>query len=255
MASSPVSRHSSKARTYASVSSTAFGRAPPIRIERRYQRGRAVPGFRIPCGSQASLIREWRATARSRADTRTPAANAAGVKMPRLPTSGAKRAVERYRLGNASVNQAGRSPGFAPHSVNRSTNSTLRRTPCQPRAVRPDNRRRAWGRRLRNAVLELVSIFYTISGTLDDVRFEFDPGKSTSHLTKHGIDFERAQALWADENYLEIPARTHDEPRWIVLRQIEGQVWAAIFTRRRRVIRIISVRRAREAEESLYEGT
>ena len=100
-----------------------------------------------------------------------------------------------------------------------------------------------------------MSIFYTISETVDDVRFEFDPGKSASNLTKHGIDFERAQALWADENYLEIPARTHDEPRWIVLGQIEGQVWAAIFTRRRRVIRIISVRRAREAEESLYEGT
>ena len=57
--------------------------------------------------------------------------------MPRLPTSEVKRAVERYRLGNASVNQGGRSPGFAPHSVNRSTNSTLCRTPCQPRAVRP----------------------------------------------------------------------------------------------------------------------
>lgn len=120
---------------------------------------------------------------------------------------------------------------------------------------RTDERRRTRGRRLRNPVPVRVSIFHTISDTLDDVLFEFDPGKSASNLAKHGIDFERAQALWADENYLEIPARTHDEPRWIVLGQIEGHVWAAIFTRRRRVIRIISVRRAREAEESLYEGT
>ena len=77
-----------------------------------------------------------------------------------------------------------------------------------------------------------MSILYTISETVDDVRVEFDPGKSASNLTKHGIDVERAQAVWADENYPEIPARTHDEPRWIVLGQIEGQVWAAIFTRR-----------------------
>jgi len=45
------------------------------------------------------------------------------------------------------------------------------------------------------------------------VRFEFDPAKSSANATKHGIDFEQAQALWDDENYLEIPARTEDEPR------------------------------------------
>lgn len=43
--------------------------------------------------------------------------------------------------------------------------------------------------------------------------FEFDSAKSAANLTKHGIDFEDAQALWEDEDYLEIPARTQDEPR------------------------------------------
>lgn len=73
---------------------------------------------------------------------------------------------------------------------------------------RTDERRRTRGRRLRNPVPVRVSIFYTISGTLDDVRSEFDPVKSTSNLTKHGIDFERAQALCTDENYLEVLTRT-----------------------------------------------
>jgi len=45
------------------------------------------------------------------------------------------------------------------------------------------------------------------------VRFEFDPGKSASNLVKHGIDFADAQALWDDEDHLEVPARTQDEPR------------------------------------------
>ena len=87
------------------------------------------------------------------------------------------------------------------------------------------------------------------------MRFEFDPAKSAANATKHGIDFEQAQALWDDEDYLEIPARTEDEPRWIVLGRIEGRTWAAIVTRRAQAVRIISVRRARPAEEALYEGT
>lgn len=87
------------------------------------------------------------------------------------------------------------------------------------------------------------------------MRFEFDSAKSAANMAKHGIDFEHAKSLWSDENYLEIPARTEDEPRWIVLGLIDGRVWAAIVTRRDEAIRIISVRRARREEESLYEGT
>jgi len=87
------------------------------------------------------------------------------------------------------------------------------------------------------------------------VRFEFDPAMATANATKHGADFEQAQALWDDVDYLEILARTEDEPRWIVLGRIDGRTWAAIVTRRAQAIRIISVRRARPAEEALYEGT
>ena len=87
------------------------------------------------------------------------------------------------------------------------------------------------------------------------MRFEFDPAKSASNLAKHGIDFATAQELWGDENYLEFQARTQDEPRWLVIGKIDDRVWAAIVTRRRDVVRIISVRRARAAEEALYEGS
>lgn len=97
--------------------------------------------------------------------------------------------------------------------------------------------------------------FYTFSGILSPVRFEFDPAKSTSNLAKHGIDFTTAQAMWEDVNYVEVPARTQDEPRWLVLGRIGDKTWAAIVTKRRGVVRIISVRRARAAEEALYEGS
>lgn len=87
------------------------------------------------------------------------------------------------------------------------------------------------------------------------MRFEFEAAKSASNLAKHGIDFVRARALWDDADYLEIPARTQDEPRWLVLGRIDGRTWAAIVTRGTGGMRIISVRRARPNEEALYEGS
>ena len=47
--------------------------------------------------------------------------------------------------------------------------------------------------------------------------FEFDASKNVINRQKHEIDFEKAQALWDDPNRLEIPAKTEDEPRWVVI--------------------------------------
>ena len=84
--------------------------------------------------------------------------------------------------------------------------------------------------------------------------FEFDEAKSRVNKTKHGIDFIEAQALWLDEMLLEVPARTVDEPRFLVVGTIAGKQWSAIVTYRENKIRLISVRRAREDEVALYES-
>ena len=84
--------------------------------------------------------------------------------------------------------------------------------------------------------------------------FEFDERKSQSNLGKHGIDFLEAQALWKDPDLLEIPAKTVDEPRFLVIGRIKGKHWSAVVTPRDSSIRIISVRRARTEEVTLYEG-
>ena len=52
------------------------------------------------------------------------------------------------------------------------------------------------------------------------MEFEFDEGKSTSNKVKHGIDFIEAQELWLDTNRLEIAARVVEEPRFIIIGQI-----------------------------------
>jgi uncharacterized protein len=84
--------------------------------------------------------------------------------------------------------------------------------------------------------------------------FEFDPSKSESNLEKHGIDFVDAQAIWRDSDFIEVQAKSGDEPRSLVLGMVGGKHWSAIITYRSEVIRIISVRRSRESEVALYES-
>ena len=90
--------------------------------------------------------------------------------------------------------------------------------------------------------------------TLYTMDFEFDPGKSASSKSKHGIDFVQAQELWDDPDLIEIPARTEDEPRYMVIGEIAGRHWSGIITYRAGRVRIISVRRSRGKEIAIYEG-
>jgi uncharacterized DUF497 family protein len=86
------------------------------------------------------------------------------------------------------------------------------------------------------------------------ISFEFDEAKSQANLSKHGIDFIDAQLLWNDPRLLEIPAKTEDEPRYLVIGLIKGKYWSAVITYRSTHIRLISVRRSRTEEVALYES-
>ena len=86
------------------------------------------------------------------------------------------------------------------------------------------------------------------------MRFEFDLKKNTLNEEKHGIGFEKAQLLWADPDRIQIPAKSVDEPRFMVIGKIDGKHWSAILIFRDDNIRIISVRRSRKEEIEIYEG-
>ena len=86
------------------------------------------------------------------------------------------------------------------------------------------------------------------------MEFEFDPQKSGSNKVKHGIDFKEGQELWDDPDLIEIPVKTSDEPRCLVIGKISGKYWSAVVTYRGEKIRIISVRRSRKEEVDVYES-
>jgi uncharacterized DUF497 family protein len=55
------------------------------------------------------------------------------------------------------------------------------------------------------------------------MRFEFDPEKSTLNQAKHGIGITVAQLLWEDPARVIIPARTSDEPRYLLVGRLSDK--------------------------------
>jgi uncharacterized protein len=86
------------------------------------------------------------------------------------------------------------------------------------------------------------------------LEFGFDPDNSATNLAKHGVDFTAAQAIWRDAHRVEVPARTMDEPRWMVIGQAGGQLSSSVITYRNEQVPIISVRRSQKGEVAMYEG-
>ena len=86
------------------------------------------------------------------------------------------------------------------------------------------------------------------------MKFEYDPDKSRSNKQKNGIDFDEIQNLWNDPRRLEIPARSLDELRHLIIGKIRKKHWSTVVTYRHGNIRLISARRSREEEVKLYES-
>jgi len=82
---------------------------------------------------------------------------------------------------------------------------------------------------------------------------EWDENKSNANLFKHGYDFDDAsQVLYGP--VVVYRSDRNDEERWIAVGSLEDRIIAVIFTRREKMIRIISARRARRHEERTYRN-
>lgn len=90
-----------------------------------------------------------------------------------------------------------------------------------------------------------------------DLRIEWDPLKAATNLEKHGISFEEAATVFADEFGRIIPDPEHsdDEDRFILL----GMSWSLrvlvvchCYRETSSVIRIISARKATKTERAQH---
>lgn len=88
------------------------------------------------------------------------------------------------------------------------------------------------------------------------MHYEWDESKRTANFAKHGIDFidaerfEWATAIEAMDNRFD-----YGEERWVTLGFIDDCLHVLIYTRRKKSIRLISLRRANSREREYYEKT
>lgn len=92
------------------------------------------------------------------------------------------------------------------------------------------------------------------------MNFEWDPGKNSSNVNKHGVSFEKAQEVFEDPLHLSLLDErfSYFEERWITMGQArDGEVLivAHFYSIEHEVerIRIISARRATKIERKQYE--
>ena len=91
-----------------------------------------------------------------------------------------------------------------------------------------------------------------------DIRFHWDAAKNTANQRKHGISFEEAQTVFADERaqLLDDPDHSHSEDRFVLLGLSAAFRVLVVVHRyhdRAGTIRIISARKATPSERAYYD--
>ena len=89
------------------------------------------------------------------------------------------------------------------------------------------------------------------------LKFEWDSSKARSNLEKHGVSFEEAATVFADDLSLTIsdPDHSEGEYRYLIIGlSLQGQLLVVSHTERGGTIRIISARRATSKEVKDYES-
>jgi uncharacterized DUF497 family protein len=92
---------------------------------------------------------------------------------------------------------------------------------------------------------------------MSELRFEWNPAKASSNLTKHKVSFEEARMVFYDENAILIhdPEHSRDEERFLLLGMSPSARFLVVCHCEREdgnVIRIISARKAERTERAIY---
>jgi uncharacterized DUF497 family protein len=94
---------------------------------------------------------------------------------------------------------------------------------------------------------------------VSDLHFEWDPAKARENLRKHGVSFDEARTVFADDQaiLLDDPDHSADEDRFALLglsAPLRVLVVAHCYREGDTVIRVISARKATRSERAQYDA-
>ena len=82
--------------------------------------------------------------------------------------------------------------------------------------------------------------------------FEWDENKRETNLAKHGLDLMAGSCLFDGRPIYSYPSPRGEEDRYVTVGLLAEELVAVIWTERGTAIRLISLRRARDAEKRTY---
>jgi uncharacterized protein len=85
-----------------------------------------------------------------------------------------------------------------------------------------------------------------------DLRYEWDEQKRLTNQIKHGLDFYDVSSVFEYPHVI-VPSAHGSEARFLSIGNFEGRFVTVVYTMRGERIRIISFRRARNAERDIYQ--
>lgn len=86
------------------------------------------------------------------------------------------------------------------------------------------------------------------------MRIEFDADKRERTLAERGLDFADAATVFTGRQItFEDVRRGYGEPRWITIGELGARMVVIVWTPRGEVRRIISMRKANEREQAVYD--
>ena len=96
---------------------------------------------------------------------------------------------------------------------------------------------------------------YPVKRMIAETLVEWDETKNQRNIEKHGISFETAALVFADEERIEYYDKLHsqDEDRYVVLGCVQGILYV-VYTMRDEYARLISARMATKLERRIYYG-
>jgi len=86
------------------------------------------------------------------------------------------------------------------------------------------------------------------------LEFEWDDPKRLGNTAKHGVRFEYALRVFADPNRIDAEDARDDygEERRLTIGDIDGRIFAVVYTERGQSVRLISARKADKRERREY---
>lgn len=93
-----------------------------------------------------------------------------------------------------------------------------------------------------------------INVAITNHEFEWDEFKRAQNVDKHAIDLLLGIHLFDGRPTISYPSPRNGEDRTVTIGRIEAVLLALVWTERDDAIRLISLRRARDAERRAYEA-